>query len=120
MKRIAHIENNEIERISLAEDDWILPENCMLESEAISLGYAFKKTNSFKIWSSKVDFWNEFTLQEKITISDFSNPMVKFFLTELSIWNGEVWATDERVIQGINTLVNQQIISQERANEILY
>lgn len=43
MKRIAHIENNEIVNVSLADDDSPIRLGCMLESEAIELGIPYKQ-----------------------------------------------------------------------------
>lgn len=120
MKRIAHIQNNEIVSVSIADDNWIIPEGCMLESAAISLGYPFKKVEQKnKIWLSRVEFWNEFTMQEKIAIASSTSDMVKFFFAELTIWNGEVWSDDPRVQQGLDLLVSEQIITSERKQQIL-
>jgi hypothetical protein len=119
MKRIAQIVDNTIYNVSLAEDDWIIPDGFMLESDAIKLGIPYsKKTSGRKIWNNKTDFWNEFSIQEKIIISNSNNQMLKFFLTELSIWDGEVWSDDERVITGLNILLSENIISQERIIQI--
>lgn len=120
MKRIAHIENNKIVSVSIADDDWQMPANCMLESQAIALGLEYHYANSDrKIWPSRAEFWNEFELGEKIAISNSSNEMVKYFLTELSIWNGEVWSDDAKVVQGLNVLVAEQLLTQERKEQIL-
>jgi hypothetical protein len=119
MKRVAKIENNEIESVSLADDDWALPSGYMLESDALALGYPYKQHQQFRTWPTKTEFWNEFTMQEKIAIANSTNEMVKFFFAELMIWTGEVWSNDERVVQGMNLLVTEQIITQQRCDEIL-
>lgn len=119
MKRIAQIENNEIVSVSLADDEWVLPSGYMLESDAITLGYPYKQYQQFRIWITKTEFWNEFTMQEKIAITNSPNEMVKFFFAELMIWTGEVWSNDERVVQGLNLLVTENIISQQRYTEII-
>lgn len=119
MNRIVHIENNQIVNVSLAPDDWELPSNCMLESEALALGLARKVDASFKTWPSRVEFWDEFTLQEKVAITNASDAMIKYFLSELYVWIGQIWSTDERVVQGLNALVSLQIIDSQRKAEIL-
>lgn len=120
MKRIAHIENNQIVQVSIAADDWILPANCMLESDALMQGIHYKpKDASHRVWNSRVEFWNEFTMQEKIAIAASTNDMIKYFFAELTIWSGEIWSNDERVVQGMNILVAENIITQQRCNEIL-
>lgn len=72
-----------------------------------------------KVWNSRVEFWNTFTVQEKIAIASSTNDMVKYFFAELTIWNGEVWSDDPRVQQGLDLLVNEQIITSERKQQIL-
>lgn len=120
MKRIAHIQNNEIVSVSIADVNWVIPEGCMLESAAIALGYPFKKVEQQnKIWLSRVEFWNEFTVQEKIAIAASTNDMVKYFFAELTIWNGQVWSDDPRVQQGLDLLVSEQIITPQRRIDIL-
>lgn len=119
MNRIAQIENNEIISVSLADDDWVVPQGYMLESDALALGYTYKQHQQFRTWPSKTEFWNEFTMQEKIAIANSLNEMVKFFFAELMIWTGEVWSSDERVVQGLNLLVTENIITQQKCNEIL-
>lgn len=118
--RIAHIENNEIVQVSIAPDDAVLSENCMLESDAVAQGYTYRRNNpSRKIWPSKADFWNEFTMQEKITLAASTSDMVKYFFAELTIWDGEVWSDDARVIQGLDLLQSLQLITAERRAEII-
>lgn len=72
-----------------------------------------------KVWNSRVEFWNAFTMQEKIAIATSTNDMVKFFFAELTIWNGEVWSDDPRVQQGLDLLVAEQIITPQRRADIL-
>jgi len=72
-----------------------------------------------KVWNSRVEFWNEFTVQEKIAIAASTNDMVKYFFAELTIWNGEVWSDDPRVQQGLDLLVAEQIITPQRRADIL-
>jgi hypothetical protein len=120
MKRIAQIENNQIISVSLADDNWVIPQGYMLESDAIAAGIQYKPNGlQFKTWPSRVEFWNELTQQEKIAIAASTSDMVKFFFAELTIWNGEVWSTDDRVIQGLNLLVTENIITQQKCDEIL-
>jgi len=72
-----------------------------------------------KVWNSRVEFWNAFTVQEKIAIAASTNDMVKYFFAELTIWNGEVWSDDPRVQQGLDLLVAEQIITPQRRADIL-
>lgn len=72
-----------------------------------------------KVWNSRVEFWNAFTVQEKIAIAASTNDMVKYFFAELTIWNGEVWSDDPRVQQGLDLLVAEQIIDSSRKQAIL-
>ena len=72
-----------------------------------------------KVWNSRVEFWNAFTVQEKLAIASSTNDMVKYFFAELTIWNGEVWSDDPRVQQGLDLLVSEQIITSERKQQIL-
>lgn len=120
MKRIAHIQNNEIASVSLADDDWQLPVDCMLESDAIAAGLAYKQPDiQHKTWPSRVEFWNEFTIDEKVIITNHTNAMIKYFLTELSIWNSQVWSNDEKVVEALDLLELQQCITAERKQQIL-
>lgn len=72
-----------------------------------------------KVWASRVEFWNEFTMQEKIDIAASTNSVVRFFFAELTIWNGEVWSDDPRVQSGLDLLVSENIIASQRKQEIL-
>jgi hypothetical protein len=47
------------------------------------------------------------------------NPVIASLRLLLSAWRSQILATDERVITGINALVSDEIISNERGNEIL-
>lgn len=80
---------------------------------------ALQEINARKVWTSRVEFWNEFSMQEKIDIAASTNSMVRFFFAELTIWNGEVWSDDPRVQSGLDLLVSETVITNQRKQEIL-
>ena len=72
-----------------------------------------------KIWPTVADFWNEFSAAEQLAIISSNIAEIKLLDRQLLIWPGQVWSDDERVIAGMNALVNANIISEIRKSEIL-
>ena len=72
-----------------------------------------------KSWSSKAEFWAEFTDTEKAAIITSEDIGVKMLDKELTMWSGVIIATDSRVITGLDKLVELDIITEARKDEII-
>lgn len=72
-----------------------------------------------KSWPSKAEFWTEFTDTEKAAIITSENIGVKMLDKELTMWSGVIIATDSRVVAGLDKLVELDIITEARKEEIV-
>ena len=72
-----------------------------------------------KSWSSKAEFWAEFTDTEKAAIITSEDIGVKMLDKELTMWSGVIIATDSRVVAGLDKLVELDIITEARKDEII-
>lgn len=76
-------------------------------------------TGDRKVWADAKDFMDGFGLEEMALISLSSNPIIAALRLLLSTWLGPIWSDDERVEMGLNALVTDGIITEERREEIL-
>lgn len=91
-----------------------------VQLDAIARTLFDKQTQQHKkIWPTVAAFWREFSNEEKIAIITSENPHIKLLNEELRMWRGEVWSTDERVVDGLNMLVQFGILTAERAEQIV-
>lgn len=73
----------------------------------------------YKIWPNVQQFMAEFTMDEKAAVSMSADPIIAALRLELSTWFSEVHANDQRVVMGLDKLVELGIITPERKAEIL-
>ena len=74
---------------------------------------------AFRRWSGAAEFLSEFTPQEAIALRDSTNPVIARLTMILLAWPGEVWATDQRIVQGMAALVAEGILTQARHDQML-
>ena len=74
---------------------------------------------AFRRWSGAAEFLSEFTPQEAIALRDSTNPVIARLTMILLAWPGEVWATDQRIVQGMAALVADGILTQARHDQML-
>ncbi len=72
-----------------------------------------------KVWSNAMEFWNEFTDQEKQSVATSEDTLIKLVLEELRLSRGEIWSDDPRLGAGLDAAIAAQIITAERKIEIL-
>jgi len=121
MKRIAHIENGYISNVSLANDSYQLPTDGsqILEEEAIANNIPYASIPITRRWSNVQEFMAAFTMQEKAAISLSSDATIAALRLELSSWFSEVHLDDDRVKTGLSRLVELDIISEARRQQII-
>lgn len=121
MKRIAHISNGYIVNISLGRDDAILLPEQLLESEALAQGFVWKPNDplpDYKIWKNAQAFMAEFSMEEKSLISLSIDSTIAALRLELSTWFSEVHSNDDRIQTGLNKLIELNIITEARKEQI--
>lgn len=72
-----------------------------------------------KVWPNAMEFWNEFTDQEKQAVTTSEDTLIKLVLEELRLSRGEIWSDDPRLGAGLDAAIAAQIITTERKIEIL-
>lgn len=72
-----------------------------------------------KVWENTALFHDEFTDEEKYLLHSSGLPPVIVARSNLAMWRGEVWNNDQRIIDGLQILVDNAIITAERKTEIL-
>jgi hypothetical protein len=72
-----------------------------------------------KWWSNSSDFLEEFTPEETLAISRSNVPLIAKLLMTLLTWRGEIWSSDERLVQGLGALKALGILTEERHAAIL-
>lgn len=72
-----------------------------------------------KVWPNAAAFLGEFAVEELAEISLSVNPTIAALRLVLAAWPGEVWSDDERILLGMTALVEEEILSEARAEEIL-
>lgn len=80
---------------------------------------AAQVTEGRKIWPSPQSFLAEFGLDEMAAVSLSQNPIVAALRFLLSTWQGEIYSDDERVEMGLDALVSEGIIDEDRREEII-
>lgn len=119
MKRIAHISGNYITNVSLARDDAPLAPGTLEEADALEQGYTYQPPPiQTKIWPDARAFLDEFTPQEKAAISLSTDETLAVLRLDLLTWNSPVHADDDRVITGLNRLVELGILTYQRRQEV--
>lgn len=123
INRYAIIKNGVITNVILVDlEKWSPSDGSLIlpEEDAISQGYTWgNEISTRKIWNNSSEFLAEFTLEETAQISLSTNPVIAALRLVLLSWIGEIWSDDERIKVGINTLVEENIIDQVRADSIL-
>lgn len=72
-----------------------------------------------KIWANAQAFMAEFTTDEKSGIALSTDPTIAALRLELSTWFSQVYSNDPRVIAGLDKLVELDIITEARKEEII-
>lgn len=72
-----------------------------------------------RVWESAGDFWAEFTHAEQASISVSAVPDIAALRSFVYMWRGEVWSDSPRVQGGITALIAANLLTAERAQEIL-
>jgi hypothetical protein len=72
-----------------------------------------------KIWSNAQTFMAEFTTDEKAGIANSTDTTVAALRLEISTWFSQVFSNDPRVIAGLDKLVELDIITEARKEEIV-
>jgi hypothetical protein len=73
----------------------------------------------YKIWPNSQAFLSEFTMQEMAAISLSTDETIAALRLLLSVWFSEVHSNDPRVITSLDKLMELNIITEDRKNEIL-
>jgi hypothetical protein len=73
----------------------------------------------YKIWANAQAFMAEFKTPEKADIAVSVDPTIASLRLELSTWFSEIYANDVRVISGLNRMVQLNILTEARKNEII-
>lgn len=113
MKRIAHIENNEIVNISLADDESPIKSNCMLESDAIALGIPYKQQQEL-VAGYHVQPEDFYLSDENEDETEFNKLIT---LCKLAVEQNQMNLSDEIKIKDANA--NSHSISIQRLFEIM-
>ena len=71
-----------------------------------------------KVWPNTQAFLAEFTLTEMAGIGLSTDPTIAALRLMLSVWSGQIYSDDERVITGLSALQVAGIITSERQIEI--
>ncbi len=72
-----------------------------------------------KTWPNVTEFWAEFTDAEKYGIETSTDPTTIVMRADLKLWLADVWSDDLRIQTGMARLVELNILTQERHDEIL-
>jgi hypothetical protein len=87
-------------------------------SKTVTRGWQVIDLPDYKIWANAQDFMAEFTTPEKADIAVSVDPTIASLRLELSTWFSEIYANDYRVIAGLNRMVQLNILTETRKNEI--
>ena len=87
-------------------------------TKTVTRGWQINTFPDFKIWGNVQEFMAEFTMPEKASIALSTDPTIAALRLELSTWFSEVHANDDRVVAGLDKLVELDIISEARKEAI--
>ena len=73
----------------------------------------------YKIWANAQAFMAEFTMEETFGIANSTDSTVAALRLEISTWFSQVYSNDPRVIAGLDKLVELDIITEARKEEII-
>ena len=82
-------------------------------------GFAISEAPERKTWPDGEKFLREFNFNEIAAIATSQNPIISAIRMLITARKGEVWSDDPEIIDGMNLLIQDGIISQQRADEIL-
>jgi hypothetical protein len=88
-------------------------------TKTVNRGWLVNTLPEFKIWANVQSFMIEFTMLEKAAIALSTDQTIAALRLELSTWLSEVYSNDQRVIAGLDKLVELQIITETRRTEII-
>jgi len=88
-------------------------------AETVTYGYQINDLPDYKIWSNAQTFMAEFTTDEKAGIANSTDTTVAALRLEISTWFSQVYSNDPRVIAGLDKLVELDIITEARKEEIV-
>jgi hypothetical protein len=71
-----------------------------------------------KVWPNTQAFLAEFTVTEMAGIGLSVDPTVAALRLMLSVWSGQIYSDDERVVAGLSALLGAGIITAERRAQI--
>ena len=93
----------------------------MLLATALADGYEYAPVPPpvRRVWQSAGDFWAEFTPAEQASISVSAVPDIAALRSFVYMWRGEVWSDSPKVQGGITALIAANLLTAERAQEIL-
>lgn len=83
------------------------------------LQQAWDELQTIKIWTNVQSFMAEFTMPEKAQIALSTDPTLAALRLELSAWLSDVYSNDQRVVTGLDKLVELDIITAQRKAEII-
>lgn len=83
------------------------------------LDAALEALQAVKIWPNVQQFMAEFTMAEKAQIGLSTDMTIAALRLELTTWLSTVESNDQRVVTGLNKLVELAIIDEARKAEIL-
>lgn len=89
------------------------------DDKTVTRGWQINSLPNYKIWANAQAFMAEFTMPEKAEIGLSSDPTVAALRLDLSTWFSEVYANDPRVVAGLDKLVELDIITESRKEEIV-
>jgi len=87
-------------------------------AKTVTRGWQTNALPTTKVWANVQEFMAVFTMAEKAAIALSADPTVAALRLELSTWLSEVHADDERVVLGLDKLVELGIIAQDRKDDI--
>mgnify|MGYP000881270336 CR=1 FL=1 len=91
-------------------------------AETVTYGYQINDLPpppDYKIWSNAQAFMAEFTDEETFGIANSTDSTVAALRLEISTWFSQVYSNDPRVIAGLDKLVELDIITEARKEEIV-
>jgi hypothetical protein len=87
-------------------------------AKTVTRGWQIIDLPDYKIWANAQGFMAEFTTPEKADIAVSVDPTIASLRLELSTWFSEIYANDYRVIAGLNRMVQLNILTETRKNDI--